>query len=160
MPSLCQPVTFGVARPVVLLPETLRMKSLGVRRAVLAHELWHVRRRDWLWSLSEEILRAMLWFHPAIWYLVSRVQSSREEVVDELAILSTNARRSYLEALLAFADEPAVYPAARPSSDADSCSIACCSFQGRPEMSRCRRRSATFGPSIRRRRSAPASREW
>jgi TonB family protein len=110
--SLSQPLTFGVTRPVVLLPESVRGMSAGVRRAVLAHELWHVRRRDWLWSLGEEALRAVLWFHPAISYLVSRVQSAREEVVDELSILSTNARKPYLEALLAFADEPAVYPAA------------------------------------------------
>jgi len=112
VPSLHQPVTFGVGRPVVLLPESLGMMSPGVQQAVLAHELWHVRRRDWLWNLGEEMLRAVLWFHPAIWYLTSRVQAAREEVVDELAVLSTNARRSYLEALLAFADEPAAYPAA------------------------------------------------
>jgi TonB family protein len=111
VPSLRQPVTFGVVRPVVLLPETLAAMPDGVRRAVFAHELWHVRRRDWLWSLAEEVLRSVLWFNPAIWYLVSRVQSAREEVVDELSIRSTNARRSYLEALLAFADEPAAYPA-------------------------------------------------
>ena len=110
--SLRQPVTFGVVRPVVLLPGTLRTMRPDVQRAVLAHELWHVRRRDWALSLGEQILLAILWFHPAIWYLVSRVQSAREEVVDELSILATNARKSYLEALLAFADEPAVYPAA------------------------------------------------
>ena len=42
----------------------------------------------------------------------TRVQAAREEVVDRLSVHSTNARRCYLEALLAFADEPAVYPAA------------------------------------------------
>jgi TonB family protein len=99
-------------RPVVLLPESLGMMSVGVQQAVLAHELWHVRRRDWLWNLGEEMPRAVLWSHPAIWYLTSRVQAAREEVVDELAVLSTNARRSYLDALLAFAGEPAAYPAA------------------------------------------------
>lgn len=112
VPALRQPVTFGLGRPVVLLPDAVRCMSPGVQRAVLAHESWHVRRRDWIWSLGEEALRALLWFHPSIWYLVSQVQAAREEVVDELSILSTNARRSYLEALLAFADEPAVYPAA------------------------------------------------
>ena len=112
VPSLRQPVTFGMRRPFVLLPDMLRAMDPGVQRAVLAHELWHVKRRDWLWNLAEELLRSALWFHPAIWFLVSRVQSAREEVVDELSILSTNSRRSYLEALLAFADEPAVYPAA------------------------------------------------
>jgi len=110
--SLRQPVTFGLVRPVVLLPGTFQSLPPGVQRAVLAHELWHVRRRDWIWSLTEETLRAVFWFHPAIGYLVSQVQGAREEVVDELSILSTNSRRSYLEALLTFADEPAVHPAA------------------------------------------------
>jgi TonB family protein len=112
VPALEQPVTFGVRNPVVLLPARLEVMPAGVQRAVLVHELWHVRRRDWLWSLCEEALRAILWFHPAIWYLVSQIQSAREEVVDELSIRSLNARRGYLEALLAFADAPAAYPAA------------------------------------------------
>ncbi|HVH58121.1 MAG TPA: TonB family protein [Vicinamibacterales bacterium] len=110
--SLRQPVTFGIRHSVVLLPASLRAMPLGVQRAVLVHELWHVRRRDWLWNLSEEVLRSIFWFHPAIWHVISRVQCAREEVVDELSVLSTNARRTYLEALLAFAEEPAVYPAA------------------------------------------------
>jgi TonB family protein len=110
-PGLGQPVTFGVFRPVVLLPTTLCARPAAVQRAVLVHELWHVRRRDWLWVLIEEVVRAVLWFHPAIGWLISRVQASREEVVDELTVLATNARRSYLEALLTFADEPPIYPA-------------------------------------------------
>lgn len=110
--SMRQPVTFGIRNPVVLLPAALQGMSPGVQRAVLAHELWHVRRRDWAWSFSEEVLCSVLWFHPAIWYLVTQVQGAREEVVDRLSVRSTSARRSYLEALLAFADEPAVYPAA------------------------------------------------
>jgi TonB family protein len=109
--GLGQPVTFGVLRPVVLLPQSLRSQPPAVQRAVVVHELWHVRRRDWLWVVIEETVRAVLWFHPAITWLVSRVQSSREEVVDELTVLATNARRSYLEALLIFADGPRVYPA-------------------------------------------------
>ena len=112
VPGLRQPVTFGLLRPIVLLPPTLHDMPLPVQRAVVVHELWHVRRRDWLWSLGEEMVRAIFWFHPAVSYLVARVQISREEVVDELTVLSTNARRSYLEALLAFADQPDLYPAA------------------------------------------------
>jgi TonB family protein len=109
--TLRQPVTFGLVRPIVLLPSSLATEPRDVQRAVVAHELWHVRRRDWAWVLAEELLRSLLWFQPAMWWLISRVQSSREEVVDELTVLVTNARRSYLEALLAFADQPRTFPA-------------------------------------------------
>lgn len=109
--GLGQPVTFGFRRPVVLLPASLCTWSAGIRRAVLAHELWHVRRRDWIWTVAEETLRAVVWFHPAMWTLLSRIQSSREEVVDELTILTTGSRRSYFNALLAYANESPLFAA-------------------------------------------------
>ena len=109
---LGQPVTFGFFRPVVLLPDSCRTLGQPLRRAILTHELWHVRRRDWGWLIGEEILRAVFWFNPAMWWLVTQVQSTREEVVDELTVLATNGRRAYLEALLTFADEPTLFPAA------------------------------------------------
>jgi TonB family protein len=107
-----QPVTFGLRHPVVLLPSTMRELPAPVQQAVLVHELWHVRRRDWSWVVVEEVIRALLWFEPAIWWLVSRIQSSREEVVDDLTLRQTGSRRHYLEALLAFADRPPLFAAA------------------------------------------------
>ena len=56
--ELAQPVTFGFLSPVILLPSAVRDQPASIQRAVLAHELWHVRRRDWLWTLCEESLRA------------------------------------------------------------------------------------------------------
>jgi protein TonB len=109
--SLGQPVTFGFRSPIVLLPDSLRQRPVAIQRAVLAHELWHVRRRDWIWTVAEEGVRALFWFHPAIWALLSRIQCAREEVVDELTILATGSRRSYVDALLAFADEPPLFAA-------------------------------------------------
>ena len=106
-----QPVTFGLVRPLVLLPSALLNYDEDVRRAVVVHELLHVRRRDWAWVLGEELMRAVCWFHPAIWWLISRVQLAREEVVDELAVLVTGRRRTYVEALLAFADQTPLAPA-------------------------------------------------
>jgi TonB family protein len=103
--KLWQPVTFGFRRPIVLLPESLRGQPADVQRAVIAHELLHVRRRDWPWLVGEELLRGALWFHPAIWWLISRVQLAREAVVDELSVLATGDRRAYLEALLTFAED-------------------------------------------------------
>lgn len=109
--SLGHPVTFGLIAPVVLLPSLLRAQPDDIRRAVLAHELLHVHRRDWAWLLVEEAVRAVLWFHPAIWWLISRVQLAREEVVDETAVAITGRRRAYVEALLAFADRVPLTPA-------------------------------------------------
>jgi beta-lactamase regulating signal transducer with metallopeptidase domain len=106
VPGLGQPVTFGFHSPVILLPSAVRDLPMPIQRAVLAHELWHVQRADWLSTLCEEAVRAVLWFHPAVGALVSRIQSAREEVVDELAILTTGSRRTYVNALLAFADAP------------------------------------------------------
>ena len=107
-----QPVTFGFRRPVILLPEMLRAQSAQIQRVVLCHELFHVRRRDWIWVVAEEIVSAALWFHPAVLWLISRVRLAREEVVDELTVLATSERRAYIEALLVFADTPSQAPAA------------------------------------------------
>jgi TonB family protein len=109
--GLGQPVTFGLLRPVVLLPKELRSQPPEFERAVLCHELLHVQRRDWMWLLIEEVIRTAFWFHPAMWLLIARVQQSREEVVDELVVMATGARRAYIEALATFAGAPSAAPA-------------------------------------------------
>lgn len=106
--DVAQPATCGLRRPVVLLPVTLRGLPPSIRRAVLAHELVHVRRGDWAALMLEEVLRAVLWFNPAVWWLIDRVHAAREEVVDAEAVLYVDGRRSYINALLEFADAPAV----------------------------------------------------
>jgi TonB family protein len=111
-PALQQPLTFGVHRPLVLLPQALCEQSEDIQRAVLGHELLHVKRRDWAWLIVEEIAVCLLWFHPASWWVASRIQRAREEVVDELAVLLTGRRKTYVEALLAFADRTSVVPTA------------------------------------------------
>jgi TonB family protein len=109
--GFAQPVTFGMRHPVILLPASLREQPIHIREAVLAHELAHVRRRDWAWVLGEEITRAVFWFHPAMWWLISRIQLAREEVVDALAVAYTGRRRAYVEALMAYADGVPLAPA-------------------------------------------------
>lgn len=111
VPGLRQPATFGFMRPVVLLPDTLRDAEPAIRRALVCHELFHVRRRDWGWVVAEEAVLAALWFNPAIWWLVARVRLTREESVDELTVLATGSRRTYVKALLAFAEDAPLAPA-------------------------------------------------
>ena len=92
--------------------EVWRHLPAEVQRAVISHELFHVRRRDWAWLVGEELICALLWFNPAIWWAVSRVHDARELVVDELAVLATGRRRAYVEALMRFADETSLAPVA------------------------------------------------
>lgn len=110
-PSVHGPLTFGVVSPVVLLPSALRSCPSEIKRAVICHELLHLRRKDWVWLLVEEAIRAALWFHPGIWWLISQIQAAREEVVDGLAISMTGNRRAYMEALLTFSDKTSPTPA-------------------------------------------------
>lgn len=96
------PVTFGLAKPVILLPERFLATDARFQSAIACHELLHVRRRDWAHHLAEEIVRASLWFHPAIAWFISRVRLAREQLVDLEVLTVTSARKVYLEALLEF----------------------------------------------------------
>jgi TonB family protein len=93
------PITFGWRRPAVIVPETFRELSEDEQEGVACHELLHVRRRDWPITVLEEFLRAVVWFHPAVWILLPKIALSREQVVDEGAVRLTGKRRQYLDAL-------------------------------------------------------------
>jgi TonB family protein len=105
-PDISGPATFGFFQPVVLLPSGFTALDPSVREAILRHELMHVQRRDWLYTLAEESICAFFWFHPAIWWLVSEIRLSREEVVDFEVIAATGQREQYIDALLAVAGAP------------------------------------------------------
>lgn len=98
------PATVGLRRAIILLPRRVRQLPPAVQRAVIAHELVHVKRGDWLHTLGEEVWCAALWFHPAARAIAQRLSLARETVVDETTILLTRDRRAYAEALLAFSN--------------------------------------------------------
>jgi TonB family protein len=101
--AVSSPVTFGAFRPVVLLPAHFPELAPAVQEAILCHELLHVRRRDWLFTVGEEIVRAVFWFHPAIWWLLAEIGLAREQEVDRQVVASTQSREQYVDALLAIA---------------------------------------------------------
>ncbi|HTC35642.1 MAG TPA: M56 family metallopeptidase [Bryobacteraceae bacterium] len=101
--EICSPVTFGWRNPVVLLPPQFPDLDASKQDAILCHEIFHVRRHDWLCMVVEELLRAVFWFHPAIWWLLGEIQLTREQVVDREVIAMTQARDDYVDALLAMA---------------------------------------------------------
>ena len=97
------PVTFGFLHPVVLLPLRFRDLDYQQQHAIACHEFLHIRRRDWLVTVCEEAVGALLWFHPAIWWLLSRIRLTREQVVDREVVQLTRSGQPYIDALLAMA---------------------------------------------------------
>ncbi len=106
--DVAQPVTFGIRRPIVLVPERFNELSDEGQRAVACHELHHVARRDWMWIVLEEHARALFWFHPGAWWLVDQLQLLREQVIDQLVVSGGISKRDYMMTLLIFADRPGV----------------------------------------------------
>jgi hypothetical protein len=94
------PATVGHLDPVILLPHSFLSLDEREQRAIALHELIHVRRRDWLVTLMEELAGAFFWFSPGIWWLLAQAKLSREELVDAEVVERTNARESYIQALL------------------------------------------------------------
>ena len=101
--AISSPVTFGFLRPVVLLPANFHELDGHMQDAILCHEILHVRRRDWLFTLGEELVRSIFWFHPAIWWLLGEIGLAREQEVDRQAVELTKSRDGYVDALLAIA---------------------------------------------------------
>jgi TonB family protein len=106
------PATYGTLRPVVLLPQRMLMLRPPAQLDVLVHELRHVGRADWSAAVLEELIAALLWFHPAVAWLRARIRLTRELVVDAEVVARTGERRRYLETLLAFAPAEGVPPPA------------------------------------------------
>ncbi|MEX2260885.1 MAG: M56 family metallopeptidase [Bryobacteraceae bacterium] len=102
-PGVSGPLTFGLRRPVILLPPRILELPPAAQAAVCCHELLHIRRADWLWTLAEEFLRTVLWFHPAIWWALAQIQLTREQTVDREVVSLTQAREQYLQSLFAIA---------------------------------------------------------
>jgi TonB family protein len=104
--SVSGPVTFGLWRPLVVLPVHFAELPADIQEAIVCHELLHVRRHDWIVTVTEQAIRAALWFHPAVWWLIGQTQLAREQAVDSQAVALTRNRQQYLNALLAMAGNP------------------------------------------------------
>lgn len=84
--NLSSPVTAGWWRPVVLVPASLvTTMPAHLLEALLAHELAHIRRHDYLVNLIQNAIEALLFYHPAVWWLSRRIRAERELIADQLA---------------------------------------------------------------------------
>lgn len=84
--ELTSPVTAGWWRPVVLVPASLVSgMPPQLLEALLAHELAHVRRCDYLVNLIQSAIEILLFYHPAVWWLSNRIREEREQIADDVA---------------------------------------------------------------------------
>ena len=98
------PTVIGWLRPVVLLPvAALANLTPDQVQAILAHELAHVRRHDFVVNLLQTIAETLLFYHPAVWWLSHRIRVEREHCCDDIAVEVCGDPVGYAEALTTLA---------------------------------------------------------
>ncbi len=97
---IASPLTWGVLRPVVLAPSYLLDWTHEQRAVVLAHERAHIARRDWLWQSGAQLLCAVFWFHPLVWFAAARLRQEAEQATDDLVLANGAAAADYAAQLV------------------------------------------------------------
>ncbi len=95
------PAVIGWLRPVVLLPASALTGLTPLQLdALLAHELAHVRRYDYVVNLIQSVIETLLFYHPAVWWVSRQVREEREHCCDDLAVAVCGDAHFYATALL------------------------------------------------------------
>lgn len=96
------PFSAGIFRPVVIVPAALLTRMpVDLLEALLAHELAHIRRHDYLVNLLQSLVEALLFYHPAVWWLSHRIRIERELIADDIAANAVGEPRRLALALSA-----------------------------------------------------------
>jgi TonB family protein len=93
------PLTWGM-RPRILLPAAALEWTDDRLRLVLAHELAHVRRRDWAVHVAGEVICALYWFHPLFWMTRNRLRRDSEQAADDIVLNTGVTGPDYASALI------------------------------------------------------------
>ncbi len=81
------PLTIGWLKPVILFPAgMLTHWPMDQIEAILAHELAHIKRKDYLFNILQNVVETIFFFHPAVWILSARIRTERENCCDDVAI--------------------------------------------------------------------------
>jgi beta-lactamase regulating signal transducer with metallopeptidase domain len=110
--ALCQsdrlrvPTAIGFLNPVVVIPTwALHELSTTELNSILIHELAHLRRRDDWTNLAQQILKALLFFHPAAWWIQNQLALEREMACDDAVLAETTNPRGYARCLVSVAEK-------------------------------------------------------
>jgi uncharacterized protein (TIGR03435 family) len=94
------PAVVGLLRPVVLVPVgALAGLPAEQTEALLLHELAHIRRYDYLVNALQNMVEALLFYHPAVWWVSAHIRNERELCCDDVAVAVTGDAQSYARAL-------------------------------------------------------------
>lgn len=111
------PMVVGHIRPLIVVPAAALVNLPADQlEAILAHEIAHILRRDPLVNLLQTLAETILFYHPAVWWLSSRIRAERENCCDDIAVAACGRRRLYAEALLALEQGREAEPAFALSS--------------------------------------------
>jgi Zn-dependent protease with chaperone function len=100
------PTAIGFFHPAVIVPSwALRELNAAQLNSVILHELAHLRRWDDWTNLAQKTLRALFFFHPAVWWVESRLSLEREMACDDLVLAHTANPRAYAECLVSLAEK-------------------------------------------------------
>ena len=95
------PLTFGWLKPVVLIPASLLTQlSPEQLEMIVLHELAHIRRHDYFWSLGQSVAEVVLFYHPAYWYIARVLEREREFACDQTTVSLTQQPHTYARTLL------------------------------------------------------------
>jgi len=99
--TLPQPATFGVLKPIIVLPvSALTGLSEEQLRAILIHELAHIKRHDYVINIAQRLLEALFFFNPFVWILSRMVRFEREACCDRMAADLLGSGQAYARSLL------------------------------------------------------------
>jgi len=94
------PTVIGWLRPVILLPvSALAGLTPQMMEAILAHELAHIRRHDYLLNMVQTAIETLLFYHPAVWWVGKKIRQERENCCDDLAVAACGDALTYARAL-------------------------------------------------------------
>jgi len=97
---LAMPLTWGILRPVIVLPSGATLWTEDRCRIVLSHELAHIARHDWLLQICAEVTRCFYWFHPLVWLASARLRQESKRASDDAVLRSGIAPSHYASQLL------------------------------------------------------------
>lgn len=105
------PLAIGYLKPIILLPiGAINHLSVAQVEAILAHELAHIHRKDYLLNLFQSLIEVIFYYNPAVWWISANIRTERENCCDDIAIELCGSSLTYAKALVSLQELRQVHP--------------------------------------------------